>query len=192
MLCERHCLSTHGLIWYVAYGSNLSAARFARYLDASADPTPPRDWCATTTPHRLFFAHESRRWGGGTAFVDPVANASVSTPTRAWLITRKQFGSVFGQENGRHAYRSAPLVPAPGASSAVDERRYGLVMGLEPIEGIEAVTFTTPGQPLPDSTMPVAAYLDTIVLGLAESHDLDEASARELLRRCGGVARPQE
>ncbi len=71
-----------GLIWYVAYGSNLSRARFGCYLTGGTpvgarranpgarDPSPPRADTALTLPGQVYFADTSAMWGGGVAFYD--------------------------------------------------------------------------------------------------------------------------
>ena len=61
------------VVWYVAYGSNLSRARLQEYLDRGPDPTPPRADRPVTIGLTLYFAGGSMLWGGGRAYVDHVA-----------------------------------------------------------------------------------------------------------------------
>lgn len=170
-------------LWYVAYGSNLSAVRLQRYLDAAPDPSPPLTSRPVVLPHRLFFAYESRRWTGGSAFVDPRRDPGAGTRATAWLLTRTQFRWVLAHENGRTEPHDAGAadVLGPGERRHVDDRRYGLVLGCDSPDDHPALTFTTPATPLPEPTRPSAAYVDTIVSGLVDGHDLDDAGARAYL-----------
>ena len=73
----------NALVWYVAYGSNLSQDRFACYvagrpaggrpaqLPGCRDRTPPREIVGLPAPGPLRFGGLSRVWGGGLAFLDP-------------------------------------------------------------------------------------------------------------------------
>ena len=59
---------------------------------------------------------------------------------------------------------------------------YDRLVSLGSVDGLAMVTFTTPRdiatlEPNP----PSAAYLDVVVAGLCESHDVDPAGARALL-----------
>lgn len=174
-------------LWYVAYGSNLSAARFHRYLDECADPTGPRDARPGVIPHRLFFAHESSTWTGGTAFVDP-APTDARTRTVSWLITGEQFLHVLARENGRASLPAtmADLPTAVGRTTALLPSRYGLVIALESPDDRPAYTFTTGEDPLPAATRPAPDYADTIVTGLVERHGLTDGEARSYLAAHGG------
>lgn len=170
-------------VWYVAYGSNLNRTRLQRYLDRSPDPTPPTVWRPVTLPHRLFFAHESRVWGGGSAFLDPGHDPVTTTLATAWLLPLAQFLSVLAQENGRtrHPVDIDPTTMVPGQRLVVDDRRYGLVLGCESPDHRPAVTFTTPADPLPPANPPSEAYVETIVTGLVDGHSLHEHQARAYL-----------
>lgn len=166
-------------IWYVAYGSNLSRARLQRYLDAAPVVAEPLADVPVHLDHRLFFAHESRRWTGGSAFLDPQPGSG-STLARAWLLRRGQFAAVLAQENARRSLDVPEPVWSlePGRTLAVDDRRYGLALACDSPDERPALTFTTPEVPLPPRTTPAAAYVDTIVEGLVDAHDLDEEDAR--------------
>lgn len=116
-------------IWYVAYGTNLSRARFQCYLDGGTpaggaranpgcrNPQPPTATVGVRVPGRLWFAGRSSVWGGGMAFFDGAGSGSVLG--RAYLLTSDQFVDVVAQElrrvpgrmtvtelpsTGRHAY----------------------------------------------------------------------------------------
>ncbi|WP_435245953.1 histone deacetylase [Streptomyces sp. NRRL F-5630] len=131
--------SAIGRVWYVSYGSNMRLARFLAYVRGGRaeggalehpgcrDPEPPRSWTALELRGRLYFATESRIWGGGRAFFEPpdgsrvlqadrdtgligsdagqaVAGAlgSVSGAgrvlARAYDVSREQFADVAAQE----------------------------------------------------------------------------------------------
>lgn len=178
-----------GLVWYVAYGSNVSTARFQRYLDACPDPTPPRRSTARTLPHRLFFAYSSGRWeGGGTAFVDPV-DSGATTLVVAHLVTEEQFLHVLAAENLASVdAMSGVELPGPGETRVALPGRYGLVLGVESADERPAYTFTTSDDPLPPPTQPSVRYGDTIAEGLCRHHGLEDADARRYLAAHGCVS----
>ncbi|MEU6441329.1 histone deacetylase [Streptomyces sp. NPDC047046] len=74
-------------VWYVSYGSNMRLARFLAYVRGGRaeggalehpgcrDPEPPRAWAALELAGRLYFATESRIWGGGRAFFERPENS---------------------------------------------------------------------------------------------------------------------
>lgn len=169
------------LVWYVAYGSNLSPARLQRYIER-CDPTDaPLDARAIVLGHRLFFAHESRIWTGGTAFVDPTPDPAARTLAMAWLVRADQFAGIVAQENGGIA-GSAPVdvgtLGVGDTTEGVVDGRYGLIVGCTSPDDRPALTFTTPEHPLPGQTIPSPAYVDVMVAGLVAGHGLTIAAAR--------------
>ncbi len=170
--------------WYVAYGSNLSAARFRRYLDRCRDPAEPWRWAAVEVPHRLLFARQSRHWGGGgVAFLDPAPTPGAATRGRAWLLTRAQFADVLAQECGLAVgtvevpvLDTAFLVLHPG-------HWYGGVLPLGRLEGWPMVTFTDEAAADLVPGRPGAAYRAVVAEGLAESHGLSPAQADSYITR---------
>ncbi len=166
--------------WYVGYGSNLSTARFASYLAGCRDTTPPWRWAAVEVPHRLLFARDSRKWGGGgIAFLDPAPTPGVRTLGRAWLVTWEQFADVLAQECGlalgtleAPALLAAGSIPHPG-------HWYGCVVALGQREAWPMVTFTDELAGTLALRDPGAAYRAVIVEGLTEAHGLspEEAAA---------------
>lgn len=135
--------------------------------------------------HRLFFAGESRWWGGGgVAFVDPDAGHP-STPTlaRAYLVTGQQFQDVLAQESGREVGTEVDLsgVIAHGRDE-LGQGRYDLVIRVGDLDGVPLMTFTTPrpvGELPPNP--PSESYADVLRSGLMESHGMDDAQARNYL-----------
>lgn len=175
-------------VWYVAYGSNQWSARLQRYLDRCDDPSGPKDARPGVAPHRLFFAHESSRWTGGTAFVEPSVDAAATTLTVAWLIGASQFLHVLASENALPAVdvTVGDLPTTVGETCSVVPERYGLVIGMDSPDHRSAFTFTTGEVPLPTATRPAPEYVDTIVAGLIEHHGHSEVSARAYLAARGG------
>jgi hypothetical protein len=119
-----------GLVWYAAYGSNLSWARFHTYLSGGPVPhspvegrtqagsrntAPPIDDRPWWLPFNVYFAGSPSGWGGGAvAFLDterapgtpdagPVDGPlpAAGAPGRIWLLSVEQFEDVFRQEDGQ-------------------------------------------------------------------------------------------
>ncbi|MFF7995651.1 histone deacetylase [Kitasatospora xanthocidica] len=174
------------LVWYVAYGSNLHAARLACYLrggrpDGAAhaqpgcrDRRPARRTVATALPGTLYFAGRSPAWGGGSAFYDPSVLGEV--PCRAYLLTVGQFSDIAAQEMRRCPGADLDLtrVLADGRAQ-LGPGRYETLLHVGALDGHPLLTFTAPrgvaGAAL-DSALnaPSAPYLRTLAAGLAESH----------------------
>jgi hypothetical protein len=188
------------LVWYAAYGSNLSARRFDCYLAGGqppgsrrfhtpcADPSPPRGTAAATLPHRLYFAGESPTWGGGVAFVDLEPAPGVETLVRLYLLTRIQFAAVVAGENHTGEVR----LPSPRAAAprwyVAAAGRYGAVLHCGQRDGVPVLTCTMPPRPDTPLAPPVPDYLRTVATGLAEAHGLTAPQAARYLRDVPGVA----
>ncbi|MFJ8623445.1 histone deacetylase [Kitasatospora sp. NPDC093550] len=171
-----------GLVWYVAYGSNLHAARLACYLrggrpDGGArtypgcrDRSPARRSVATALPGTLYFADRSLTWGGGSAFYDPDVRGEV--PCRAYLLTAGQFSDIAAQEMRRSPAADLDLTPVLAHGRAtLGPGRYETLLRLGTLDGHPLLTFTAPwGAAGADLTAPAPAYLRTLAAGLAESH----------------------
>jgi len=178
------------VVWYVAYGSNMSRARLQRYLDRGPDPTPPRADRRFTIGHPLFFAGESQVWGGGRAYVDHAVVDPPATLARAWLLTRAQWADLHAQESGTdHTPATEPGSLAVGEVRVVGTGRYDAVIGLGRHEEVPVVTFTGP-EPFapPTCTRPEPAYLRAIATGLAEAHRLEADAAAAYLASRPGMA----
>ena len=101
-------LGTEDLVWYVAYGSNMHAARFGCYISGGRprgtrrtylgcrDQSPPHRAIGVHLSGGLTFAGRSSVWGGGVAFYNPHADGEVAA--RAYLLTFGQFSDVVAQE----------------------------------------------------------------------------------------------
>ncbi len=164
----------------MGYGSNLSSARFGRYLAGCRDTSPAARWAAVELPHRLIFARQSKTWGGGgVAFLDPSPTVGARTLGRAWLLTGGQFADVLAQECGLPV--GSLEVPDLGAGFVVAHpgHWYGCIVPLGRLEGRPMVTFTDEGAAGLAPGGPGAAYRRVVAEGLAETHGLspDEADA---------------
>jgi len=174
------------VIWYAAYGSNLSSKRFAIYLhggtpdgsthhypgcrDAS-DPVDVRPF--EIADLELAFGGMSQTWGGGVAFVRPADGAR--TKARLYLVTDEQFADVVAQENWLD----------PG-SVGIDggDYMYGEVPILGFLEGHEIRTITQ----APDTELrpPSDRYLNHIAQGLREAHGMPDEAIETYLRNAPG------
>jgi gamma-glutamylcyclotransferase (GGCT)/AIG2-like uncharacterized protein YtfP len=175
-----------GFTWYVGYGSNLSAARFRRYLDGCRDRSEPWRWAPVEVRHRLLFARQSTRWGGGgVAFLDPSPDPAERTLGRGWLLTWEQLADVQAQE-----CRLAPgsvEVPVVDQEAepvvTVPDRWYGCLLPLGQLDGWPMVTVTDAGAAALPPNPPGPAYRAVIARGLVETHGLTTAEADAYLAR---------
>lgn len=175
---------TSELVWYVAYGSNLCAARFSCYLGGGIPPgaawdypgcrdrRPARESMSLLLPGSLYFAGESSVWTGGMALYDH----ETPGPTfgRGYLITAEQFADVAAQE--MHQAPGEPLDLADVLATGRHQfgpGRYETLVLLGRQGGHPMLTFTAPGRSTDVAhTAPAAAYLRMIATGLAEMHNL--------------------
>jgi hypothetical protein len=183
------------LVWYLAYGSNVSPQRFACYLgggrppgarrtyDGCRDPSPPRRTVAVWLPGRLLFGGVSRAWGGGMAFYDPDGDGRVAA--RAYLVTLAQFGDVLAQESRRPAGTPYAL------EAAVDGRLPGLggvydtVLRLGDADGAPRLVLAA--RCAPAVRAPAPAYLRTILAGLADGFGMSAEERVDYLLAAPGV-----
>jgi hypothetical protein len=192
------------LIWYASYGSNLSADRFACYLAGgrpsgatrtyvgARDNAPPLDAVALEISYQLYFAGESRVWGGSPAFLDTNPVDGVVGLARAYLIGWDQFEDVVAQENGRSSASievdDQDLVP--GFSRAIGSGRYENLLCTERLDDMPVVTFTAPWsmtEVIPGA--PSAGYLAMLIAGLREAHHLSDEELTSYLGSAPGCSR---
>jgi hypothetical protein len=194
-------------VFYAAYGSNLSAERFACYIAGGTAPGVsrshpgardrrlPEAWRPLRVPGRLYFSGHSRTWGGAPAFFEPGSkdeHTGAEVFARAWRLAWDQFEDVLAQENGRHV---KPLDAEPGALVAgftllAGPGRYDRVVCLGTLEGLPVMTCTAPGLPEPTTATPAAPsleYLAHIITGLRETFGLDEPAIVDYLGRAPGA-----
>ena len=185
-------------VWYAAYGSNLSRARFEAYLaggrptgatrcyPGARDPSPPVDDRPLLLPGRIFFGWESPAWGGGIAFYD--AGASGTAYARAYRITHQQFCDLAAQEMHREPGTELDLTQVLAQRRhSYGPGRYETLHLVGELEGLPVLTFTAPPDHDLRPNAPAPAYVATIVRGLQESHGLDADQARAYLAAAGAI-----
>lgn len=188
------------LVWYACYGSNCSPARFRAYLEGgsppggshvhrgSRDASRPVASGPITFPHAVCFRGHSVGWGGAPAFLEHAA-AESGALGRRYLITREQFEDVLAQENRIDDSAVVDAGRPVGDRQLVYDRPYGQVLTLAPVDGHPVLTFTSEQPPeVREPGPPSAAYLGTIVRGLAEIHPLDPDQIAARLLEASGVA----
>ena len=182
---------THDLVWYVAYGSNLHAARLRCYLAGGRPPgarrtypgcrdrTEPRAAAAVRVPGRLVFAGRSTVWGGGVAGHDPTAEGTLAA--RAYLVTRGQLSDLVAQETRQQPGRDLALDGAIRNASGL----YDTVAQVGHRDGHPMLTLATRGEVTTAS--PSASYLRVIMSGLAETFGWDVDRRVEYLLAARGL-----
>jgi hypothetical protein len=166
-----------GLLWYVAYGSNMLRERLLAYIEGSdlnqfggkhagaKDARAPLREQPFILRHRLYFAGHSRRWSGPVAFLDCRPTETEVTLGRGYLLRWSQVESIIGQENGCSvAIGSLPAIGA-GAELAVPGK-YDVLLRLDDCDQVPAVTVTT-SKPLTPG-MPKDKYLRAMAQGLSQ------------------------
>lgn len=188
------------MIWYASYGSNMSRARFACYLEGGSlpgmsrvyegarDTRPPVDVRDVWLDGDVYFAHYSSVWGGGVAFLDPDAEGRAAG--RAYLITLEQFGDVVDQEMNRPVAGTSVDIDALLAHGRLPLGRgvYDTVVVAGSIDAVPVLTFTAP-EPMRPLNAPTPAYLQMLATGLAEAHHWDVATIARYLAERPGVGR---
>lgn len=186
-------------VWYAAYGSNLSAARFSHYLRGGRPDGAVRDYPGArdrsapladrpiTLTGQVYFAWDSPTWGGGIAFYDPAAAGT--SAGRAWLVTTGQFSDVASQEMHRPVGRDLPLgeLFRESSTAVLGPGRYETLHVVGEIDAVPVVTFTASWAHRDVSlNAPVAGYLRVMATGLRQAHGWDTAAVcRYLLDRPG-------
>ncbi|MGK5743291.1 histone deacetylase [Micromonospora sp. URMC 103] len=188
-------------VWYVAYGSNMLAARLTTYLAGGCppgarrtypgcrDPRPPRRTTPVWLPGGVYFAGESRAWTGGMAFYDPDLPGRAAA--RAYLLTAGQFADVAAQEMHRPPGADLDLLgeAVTTGRATLGPGRYETLVCPGRRDDLPLLTFTAPG---PASAVPWTAparhYLGTIARGLHEAHGWPAARVADYLGGRPGVA----
>ncbi len=178
------------LVWYVSYGSNMSAARFACYIEGGCptggtrhnpgarDQTLPTRSIPVDLSGRLYFAGESPQWGGGVAFYDHLTPGYVAA--RGYLVTPAQLADIAAQEMYRLPMDGDPLeqillAPLEAGSHELGPGRYETLVEVGRHEDLPLLTFTAPhGADHVEHTRPTPAYLETLAQGLRESRGWDD------------------
>lgn len=177
-------------VWYVSYGSNMSADRFRCYLEGGVPPggrkhnpgaretTPPLRSAGIDLPGTTYFSSESPQWGGGVAFYDHQTPGR--THARGYLISPQQLADVAAQEMyfepGAVSIDDAVLAPVEHGEKAWGDGHYETVIHLGDHDGCPMLTITAPHRVHEIAhTRPGPAYLDTMTTGLRETHGWEPA-----------------
>jgi hypothetical protein len=188
-------LGTDDLVWYVAYGSNMRAARFGCYISGGRppganrtylgcrDPSPPVRDIAIQLAGGLTFAGASRVWGGGVAFYNPHADGEIVA--RAYLLTFGQFSDVVAQETRRPVGNDLTLGDGGGRRWTTPSRVYETLLHVDDRDGFPMVTLTSLQNLEP--TTPSAPYLRTMLDGLGEVFGWSEDERVRYLLRAPGI-----
>ena len=187
------------LLWYVAYGTNLSSARFHVYLQGGRPAGGARDYpgarnpliperdVALMIPGGIRFVGVSSVWGGGMAIYDAQADGEVAA--RAYLITAEQFVDVLAQETRRSPGMSLDLAPSfRGDRYSRGVGGYSILVRVGERRGVPLVTFTHDRDTAPMLAAPSAAYLAAMATGLREAHGWSEVQINRYLSALPGVA----
>ena len=186
---------TDDLVWYVAYGSNMRAARFNCYISGGRPRGARRTYLGCrdqSPPHRdvgihltggLTFAGRSRVWGGGMAFYNPHADGEVAA--RAYLLTFGQLSDVVAQEARRPVGSDLALDSGVDRRWPVTSHVYETLLHVDDRDGLPMLTITSLQNLEP--TTPSAAYLRTMLDGLGEAFGWTADERVRYLLRAPGV-----
>ena len=189
-----------GLVWYVAYGSNMRSSRLRYYLAGGRPPNgaktlpgcrdrrKPERSIPVELRGKLYFALESAMWTGGRAFFDPDSDGTAWA--RGHLITIGQFSDILAQEMYRAPAGDLELADwlAQGRTQ-VGPGRYETIVCVGSLDGYPALTFTAPW-PIEEitPTRPAPAYLQNIAAGLLEAGAWKKSEIATYLAHCPGAA----
>ena len=187
-------LPREGEVWYVSYGSNMAVERLSCYLEGgrppggtranpgARDPRPPRRMIPVDLPGKVYFAGQSRQWGGGVAFYDHEAPGPAAAV--GYLVTAAQFADIAAQEMHRVPEDGDPLeqIVFGGLPEHLDGRHevgpghYETLVEVGRHLGAPMLTFTAPhGIDHVDHAEPSASYLAMLGAGLRQSRGWDDA-----------------
>ncbi|WP_245663999.1 histone deacetylase [Nocardia arthritidis] len=190
------------LVWYAAYGSNMSLTRLRTYLRGGRpeggaltlpgcrDHADPIRSIPLLLPGVLYFATESLTWTGGRAFYDPGCPGEMAV--RAHLITTAQFSDIVAQEMYRDPGTELSLTEVlETGTTTLGSGRYETLVCAGTHAGHPVLTFTAPwrcrdvrGNP------PAAAYLRHLAAGVRAAHGWSRrATAGYLATRPGADRR---
>jgi hypothetical protein len=190
-------------IWYASYGSNLNSERFCCYIvggraagsfranQGCRDSTPPLDRRPLSLKFELYFAGDTKIWGGGGAAFIKSGNEIADTLGRMYLITEDQFNDVVLQENSKLVDGTQILPPfeqltCAGETLLPGAEPYGRMLRLGAEGGYPIFTFTNRDNLKP--TAPSQAYTKVITSGIKETYpQMTSEQICEYLLRAEGV-----
>ncbi|MEU2089910.1 histone deacetylase [Nocardia beijingensis] len=198
---RRNAVPRTDLVWYAAYGSNMSLARLRTYLRGGRpdggtltlpgcrDHADPIRSMPLLLRGVLYFATESLTWTGGRAFYDPRCPGEMAV--HAHLLTAAQFSDIVAQEMYRTPGTAVDLGEAIAHGTAtLGPGRYETVVCAGTHAGYPVLTFTAPwryrdvrGNP------PAAAYLRYLAAGLRAAHGWSARTTAEYLATRPGADR---
>lgn len=194
-------------VWYATYGSGLSKENFMCYVEGGrpegishrfpgcTDKSGPRDDVFMSIPFELYFAGESKIWGGGYAHIKSKPSTTAHTIARAYLVTLDQFRDIVAQHN---EWQTAPELPAEDAArlghatigsgdGAYDELVY---CGMREGHPIFTITATKPLKPY---VPPTATYTNLLYKGLSEfAKTTEQAAVNYILTTSDTAGKAQE
>ncbi len=191
------------LVWYACYGSNLHQERFMCYIEGGipegstkdhsgcSDRTPPRDDRSIILPYGLLFSMRCEQWeDAGVAFVDTENMTLSGTRGRMYLVTSEQFVQIVRQENGLEPDDGSmdfSIEDAIGRGELELPGPYGRLIhvGFEMPHPI--LTFTSMTAADLEPLAPGEKYLRTIVRGLMETYDIEDAEISLYLKQAVGI-----
>jgi hypothetical protein len=188
-------LTTDDPVWYVAYGSNMSAARFGCYISGGQprgarrtylgcrDQSPPRRDVGIHRAGGLAFAGESTVWGGGMAFYHPHVGGELAA--RAYQLTFGQLSDVVAQEARRPVGSDLALDTGVDRQWPVPSLVYETLLNLDDRDGLPMFTITSLQNLEP--TAPSAPYLRNMLDGLGEAFGWTADERADYLLRAPGV-----
>ncbi len=190
------------LVWYAAYGSNMSLARLRAYLRGGRpeggaltfpgcrDRADPIRSIPLRLSGVLYFATESLTWTGGRAFYDPGCPGEIAV--HAHLLTAAQFSDIVAQEMYRAPGTRVSLTEViETGSTTLGPGRYETLVCAGTHAGHPVLTFTAPWRyrDVPGNP-PAAAYLRHLAAGLRAAHGWSRhATAGYLATRPGADRR---
>lgn len=182
------------LVWYAAFGSNLSRARLGCYVaggtpagarrayEGCRDRTAPRAHRTLALPGHLRFAGQSSVWGGGMAFYAPSGGGTVHA--RAYLLRLEQLVDLVAQES-RHPVGTTLVLADAGDTRHGLSSVYDVLMDLGRLDGHRVLTLSSSRHhPL---NPPSGAYVRTVADGLADGFDLDADARVAYLASAAGM-----
>jgi hypothetical protein len=146
-----------------------------------------------TINHELYFSKSSSIWEhGGVAFIRAEKNENIKTLGRMYLITTEQFEQVVRQENAIEPEDERIQIDLEDTiskgESIIDGNWYSQILFLGYEDGNPILTFTGGWsddeiEPNP----PGEKYLKTIIKGIKEAYELDDANMVEYLIDVEGI-----
>ncbi|MGD9992214.1 MAG: hypothetical protein AB7S69_02850 [Salinivirgaceae bacterium] len=193
-------MTNDNLVWYVGFGSNISENRFLCYIrggqpegsyknyEGCRDKNNPKKVKPITINNELYFAKSSRPWqNGGVGFVKINENNEKKTFAKMYLVTKQQLEDVAKQETDSANYLKIDFNEAimKGHSIFKSPSWYGNLIYLGREKGYPIFTLTNETN-LTTSTKPSREYLQLIIKGLQETHNLtDEEIVRYFIDKNG-------